>query len=95
MPYRLLGAAPLSILGAPWHYAAWVALDVRLLCFLVLIATLGALGITAMFLRHDRLSEHVATFIVTFTALFIVLVVIFNAVAHYPVFVVERFFPFP
>lgn len=87
--------AILSILGAQWRYAAWVAFDLRLLLFLILIAALGAMGIAAMFVRHDRLSEHLATFIVSFAVLFIVLVLVFNTIAHYPVFVVESFFPFP
>ena len=85
----------IAALGTQWHYAAWVALDLRLLLFLVLIAALGGMGIAAMFVKHDRVTEHAATFLLAFVALLIVLIIIFNAIAHYPVFVIESFFPFP
>lgn len=78
-----------------WHYAAWVALDLRLLLFIGLISLLTAAGISALFARGRSHIEVAALFIVSFTVSLTLCVVVFNAIAHYPVFVVESFFPFP
>ncbi|MGM0574427.1 MAG: hypothetical protein ACQEXJ_01660 [Myxococcota bacterium] len=78
-----------------WRYAAWVAVDLRLLLFLVLVSALGATGTCILFVRRRHPLHLAAAFIVSFVALFAALVLIFNGIAHYPVFVVERFFPFP
>lgn len=87
--------AALAASGMEWRYAAWVALDLRLLLFLVLISALGALAICAIVLRERRWAEIAAVFALGFLGLFVGLVLVFNAIANYPVFVVESFFPFP
>lgn len=81
--------------GSGWQYAAWVALDLRLLLFLALISALGSLGVCIILVRRQRWVEMTAAFIVTFGLMLTVLVMLFNSIAHYPVFVVESFFPFP
>ncbi len=92
---------PLVLLAAPesarnlWHYAAWVALDLRLLLFIALISLLTAAGVSALFARGRKRIEVAALFIVSFTISLTLCVVVFNAIAHYPVFVIESFFPFP
>ena len=81
--------------AAGWHYGAWVAVDVRLLLFLALIALLSSVGFCLLFVRRASRTGNAAAFIVSFTAVFGLLVLIFNTVAHYPVFSVQSFFPFP
>ena len=78
-----------------WHYAAWVSFDLRLFLLVVLIALLTAGGLCALLVRGRKLVEFVAAFIVSFTLTFLIVLVIFNEIAHYPVFVVESMFPFP
>lgn len=80
---------------ASWHYAGWIAVDVRLLGFLALLAVLGSTGVCLIVVRRRNLLHTAAVFIVSFTLLFVALVTVFNTLAHYPVFVVEAFFPFP
>ncbi len=81
--------------GGGWQYAAWVALDLRLLLFLALISALGSIGVCIILVRRQRWVDMTAAFIVTFTVTLTLLIVVFNGIAHYPVFVVESFFPFP
>lgn len=81
--------------ASSWHYAAWVAIDLRLLIFIVLISALTAIGICAFFVRYRSRIELAAAFLLAFVASFFVLVLIFNQIAHYPVFVIESMFPFP
>ena len=81
--------------GGGWQDAAWVAVDLRLLLFLILIAALGSVGVCIIVIRQRRWLEFAAGFLVTFALLLTVLVVAFNGIAQYPVFVVESFFPFP
>jgi len=78
-----------------WHYAAWVSLDLRLLIFVLLISALTAAGISAILVKSRRLRDHVAVFIVAFALTFAVALLVFNEIAHHPVFVVEALFPFP
>lgn len=78
-----------------WHYAAWVAVDLRLLIFVIVIAALAAVGVCALFVRGRRVIEYAATFIVSFTLAALICLLLFNEVADYPVFVVESVFQFP
>ncbi|MCB9787591.1 MAG: hypothetical protein H6744_12995 [Deltaproteobacteria bacterium] len=90
---RLLDTPRLAAAG--WTYAAWVAVDLRLLLFLALIAVLGATGLCILFVRRRRPLDVAAVFFLGFVAILVVLVAVFNGIAHYPVFRVESFFPFP
>jgi len=78
-----------------WHYGAWVALDLRLLVFVILISILAAVGITLLSAKRRNWVEYAALGIVSFTGTFIVFVLILNTLADYPVFAVRSFFPFP
>ena len=78
-----------------WHYGAWVALDLRLLIFVVLISILAAVGITLLSAKRRNWVEYAALAIVSFTGTFLVFVLILNAIADYPVFAIRSFFPFP
>jgi hypothetical protein len=94
-------SAPLSPLLATaaesdgWHYAAWIAIDFRLLLFAALLAGLTAAGITALIVRSHRKRDYLALWLLTFVALFAFTVFFMNEVAQHPVFVVEALFPFP
>lgn len=78
-----------------WHYAAWVAIDFRLLLFAALLAALTAAGIAALVVRSTRMRDYLSTWALAFIALFVVTVFFMNEVAQHPVFVVESLFPFP
>ncbi len=92
-----MSALPLwtPLVAAGWTYAAWVAVDLRLLLFLALIALLGATGVCILFVRRRRPLDVASAFFLGFIGIFATLLVIFNSIAHYPVFRVESFFPFP
>jgi len=89
------GLTPLLGEEAGWRYAAWVALDLRLLLFVVAIAALASAGVSALVVRTTRWRDLGAVFVLTFTLAFPLTVFLFNEVAQHPVFVVEAFFPFP
>lgn len=90
---RLLASPlPAPVLAEGWLYAAWVAVDLRLLLFVVLISLLGATGTTLLFARRRDPLQTTATFLVAFTVLFAVLVLVFNTLASYPVFSIQSFF---
>src|SRR5690606_38872494 len=94
-----LSMSPLLLLASAepegWHYAAWVAIDVRLLVLVLLVSLLTAAGICALAVRTTRKVELAAAFLLCFSATFVVSLLIFNEIAHYPVFVVESLFAFP
>ncbi len=81
--------------GSSWHYAAWVAIDLRLFIFILLIAILTGAGVTALVVKRRRWVDIAAMFIVSFIVTFALFLLIFNEIAQYPVFVVESFFQFP
>jgi len=78
-----------------WHYAGWVVLDLRLLLFLAALASVGSFGVCLVLVKPWRAGSALATFIVSFTLTWLSLIVVFNSIAGYPVFVLERFFSFP
>jgi hypothetical protein len=78
-----------------WHYGAWVAIDLRLLIFVLLVSLLAAIGITLLVAKRRHWVEHAALGIVSFTATFLLFVLVLNSVADYPVFSIRSFFPFP
>ena len=84
-----------AVVDHSWHYAGWVALDLRLLLFLVSLAGVGSVGVCLVLVKPWRWMQALATFIVSSVALLVCLVVLFNGIAGYPVFVIERFFQFP
>ena len=95
----MMGFSPL-VLGQAgesggWRYGAWVAFDLRLLIFVVLVSVLGAIGITLLAAKRRHWVETTATFIVSFTGTFLLFVFVLNAIADYPVFAIRSFFPFP
>lgn len=93
MSAALLTPPALAVAG--WTYAAWVAVDLRLLLFLALISTLGATGVCILFIRRRRAMDVASAFLLSFVGIFATLLLVFNSIAHYPVFRVESFFPFP
>ena len=78
-----------------WQYAAWVAVDLRLLLFLMFISLLSSFGVCLILVRKRDLVRVAATFIVAYTISLSALLIIFNSIAHYPVFEIQSFFPFP
>ena len=78
-----------------WHYAGWISVDMRLLVFLLMLSVVGAVGATAILGRERSKAELGAIYIIAFWALLVSLVLVFNQLAGYPVFVVDAFFPFP
>jgi len=94
--HSLLAATPEVIEpGDGWHYAAWVAVDLRLLFFLMFVALLSALGVCLILVRQRDVTRLMATFIVAYAVALGLLVTVFNTIAHYPVFQIQSFFPFP
>lgn len=83
-------AAPSS-----WHYAGWIAVDVRLLLFIVFISALTAGGTTALFARGKTRPQIAALYMTSLVVIVALSVLLFNQIATYPVFVVESFFPMP
>lgn len=81
--------------GTSWHYAAWVAFDLRLLIFAVLLAALLAAALTSLVIRSERRTDYLATWLLMFVGLFALTVFAMNLVVDQPVFVVESVFPFP
>ncbi|MDP6943053.1 MAG: hypothetical protein QF464_02795, partial [Myxococcota bacterium] len=53
--------------GDGWQYAAWVAIDLRLLFFLMFVALLSALGVCLILVRQRDIAKLSATFIVAYT----------------------------
>jgi hypothetical protein len=78
-----------------WRYAAWIAVDVRLLLFVIAIVALASAGTAALIVRSGRVRDLAATFFLAFLVLMPLTVLVFNEVAQHPVFVVESFFAFP
>lgn len=78
-----------------WRYAGWIALDLRLLIFVGVVAALIAVGTSALFVRSGRWRDHLSVFFLAFLTALVVLTLIFNGLASHPVLVVERLFPFP
>ncbi len=89
------GLVPLLGEDAGWRYAAWIALDVRLLLFVIAIAGLASAGVAAITVRTSQWRDLGAVFVLAFAIVLPLTVFLFNEVAHHPVFVVEAFFPFP
>ena len=81
--------------GNGWQYAAWVAIDLRLFIFVLLISLLTAVGITLVVVKRRKWTDYAAMFIVSFVSAMLVFLLIFNLIASYPVFVIESVFPFP
>jgi len=81
--------------GNGWQYAAWLSIDLRLLIFVLLISLLTAAGVTVLLVKRRRWTDYAAMFIVSFSAAMVLFLLIFNAIASYPVFVVESVFTFP
>jgi hypothetical protein len=81
--------------SSAWRYAGWIAVDLRLLLFLVAVSVFVGVGAAALWVRSGRWRDYSATFILAFFAALTILIAIFNGIASWPVFVVERLFPFP
>ena len=79
----------------PYHYAAWVVLDLRLLIFVVMIALFMTSGLLAIVFRGRRWHEYVSMGVTVYLGLLSLLIVVFNVVASYPIFRIEAFFRFP
>jgi uncharacterized membrane protein len=78
-----------------WRYAGWIALDLRLLIFVGVVAALVAVGTSALFVRSGRWRDHFSVFFFSFPLALVLLTLLFNGFASHPVVVVERLFPFP
>jgi hypothetical protein len=85
----------LGNLDHSWHYAGWISVDMRLLVFLLMLSIVGSVGATAILGRDRSKAELGAIFIIAFWALLVSLVLVFNQLAGYPVFMVDALFPFP
>ena len=81
--------------GEGWQYAAWVAVDLRLLLFLMFVALLASLGVCLIMVRKRNWLNIAAVFIVSYALSLTLLITTFNTIAHYPVFQIQSFFPFP
>ena len=93
---QLVSSAPQVIDPSDgWHYAAWIAVDLRLLFFLMFVALLSAVGVCLILVRDRDITRLLATFFLAYLAALSLLVMTFNLIAHYPVFQVQSFFPFP
>lgn len=77
------------------RYAAWVSFDVGLLILCALLSALVSAALTALFSRTNDRRHLALSWLIGFVLTLISVVVIMNAVTHYPVFVVESVFPFP
>ncbi len=94
--HAVLAAAPEVIdPGDGWQYAAWVAVDLRLLFFLMFVSLLSSAGVCLILVRQRDVTRALATFIVAYAVSLALLITVFNVIAHYPVFQVQSFFPFP
>lgn len=78
-----------------WRYAGWIALDLRLLIFVGVVAALVGVGTAALFVRSGRWRDHLSVFFLVFLLGLFLLTMLFNGLASHPVLVVERLFPFP
>ena len=78
-----------------WRYAAWIAVDLRLLLFVVLFAALTSIGAAALIVRSGKLRDMLAVFVLSFVVVLTAALLVFNEVAQHPVLVVEAAFPFP
>ncbi len=81
--------------ASQYLYAGWVVLDVRLLLFVVLISLFLSVSVISLFVRNKRWHEYATLFVALYSITFLVLLVIFNGLARYPVFQVRALFPFP
>lgn len=81
--------------ASSWHYGAWVAIDVRLFVFVMLVSVLAATGITLWVAKRRHWIEVSATFIVSFTLTFVAFLSLLNGLSDYPVFAIRSMFPFP
>ncbi len=77
------------------RYAAWISFDVGLLILCALLSALVSAALTALFSRTTDRRHLALSWLIGFVLTLISVVVIMNAVTHYPVFVVESVFPFP
>ena len=78
-----------------WRYAAWIAIDLRLVLFAALLAALTSAGLAALIVRSARPRDYLSVWMLGFVGLFALTVFFMNEVAQHPVFVVESFFEFP
>ena len=78
-----------------WHYAAWVALDLRLLLLTLVVSLLATAGVGALYIGRKRPTEVMAISVLFFLLFFAGCVVVLNHVFHYPAFVIESIFTFP
>ena len=81
--------------GDGWQYAAWIALDLRLLFFLMFVSLLATSGVCLIVIKRRDWLQFTSLFIVSYALILSALIAVFNLVAHYPVFKVESLFPFP
>lgn len=79
----------------PYHYAAWVVLDLRLLIFVLLIGLFLTSGLLAVLYRGRRWQDYVSMGTGVYILVLTTLIIVFNLVARYPIFRVESFFQFP
>ena len=76
-------------------YAGWFVVDTRLLLFVGLISIFLTASIITLFIRKRRWHEYVTIFFAMQALSFVLLMLVLNLIADYPVFRIESFFPFP
>lgn len=76
-------------------YAGWIVFDLRLLIFVLLLSLFLTVSTITLFVRGKRWHEYATLFVALYTSAFVLILVVFNWIARYPVFRIEALFPFP
>lgn len=80
---------------APYRFAGWFTLDVRLLATLVVFAAALAVLVMALRLKDRRWEEYVVSFMALFTLGFFAALALTNWVASNPALRIETIFAIP
>lgn len=80
---------------APYRFAGWFTLDVRLLATIAVFATALAVLVMAVRLKDRRWEEQLVTFMALFTMVFFAALALTNWVAGHPALRIETLFAIP
>lgn len=80
---------------APYRFAGWFTLDVRLLATLVVFAAALAVLVMALRLKDRRWEEHVVSFMALFALSFLAALALTNWVGSHPALRIETIFAIP
>ncbi len=76
-------------------YGGFFALDTRILAILAAAALLSSAGVVLAVKKVTGLKQAAPLFVAAAMTWFVVLVILFNVVLDYPVFVIRSFFELP